>query len=401
MKQSIAIIGGGTSALMLAAMLDTKKFDVTIYERNNTLARKFLVAGKGGFNLTHSEDTSLIIKRYTPSGFFSSIISSFTNTDLMSWLKHIGIETYTGTSRRVFPIKGTKPITVLNAFLKKIQKQNVLIKTQHTWQGWADDQQLVFNYLQETVLVKPDFTIFALGGSSWKITGSDGTWLSHFENQHIQTIPFQASNCNYRVQWSEHLLQVAEGKSLKNICVHSNGDQHMGEVLITKLGLEGNAIYSLSGNIRKQLAEQNTAILFIDLKPQYTVEKILEKLANKGSKSLTKHLENELNMNRVQLALLKFCLTKEEFINPEVLAAKLKQLPITITAAAPIDEAISTVGGIDLNEINSHFEFKKLPNHFAIGEMLNWDAPTGGYLIQGCFSMGHKLAEYLNSHNKP
>ena len=399
MKKSIAIIGGGASALMLAATLDSKKFDVTIYERNFAPARKFLVAGKGGFNLTHSEDTSLLIKRYTPSHFFSAFIPTFTNLDLQNWLYQIGIETYIGSSKRVFPVKGTKPIFVLNAFLKKLNQRNVVLKTQHEWQGWTNDQDLIFKHLDEHLFIKADFVVFAMGGASWKITGSDGAWMQYFKDKHIQTIPFQASNCSYNVRWSQQFLEVAEGKSLKNICISCGGDDRMGELVITKSGLEGSAIYSMSGPIRNQLSQHQKAIVFLDLKPQLSIDLIKSKLKNKGNKSLTKHLEDELNINAVQLALLKFVLKKEEFIDQDMLALKLKRLPITVVDTAPIDEAISTVGGIDLNEIDIHFELKKLPCHFVIGEMLNWDAPTGGYLLQACFSMGHHLATRLNNCN--
>jgi uncharacterized flavoprotein (TIGR03862 family) len=396
MKKSIAIIGGGASSLMLAATLDTGKFNVTIFERNFAPGRKFLVAGDGGFNLTHSEDYSQMINRYTPSAFFSSTINNFTNTDLQKWLTNIGIETYIGSSKRVFPVKGTKPIIVLNAFLKLLEQKKINIKTQHEWKGWAADHSLIFDYNESMVSLQPDIIVFALGGASWKITGSDGSWISHLKNAGIQINPFLPSNCGYEISWSKTFLETAEGKSLKNISVTCNSLEKKGELVITKFGLEGNAIYALSPEIRKGLQQNGQASIFIDLKPMLSAATILDKLKFKGNKSLSKQLENELNINTVQLALLKSTLSKDEFINPDTLSAKIKQLPLTIIGAAPLDEAISTVGGIDLNEIDQHFELKKLKNHFAIGEMLDWDAPTGGYLLQACFSMGHGLANYLN-----
>jgi uncharacterized flavoprotein (TIGR03862 family) len=396
MKKSIAIIGGGASSLILAAALDTKKFDVTIYEQNFALGRKFLVAGKGGFNLTHSEDCSLMIQRYTPSSFFIPIITNFTNIDLQNWLRNIGIETYTGSSKRVFPVKGTKPVTVLNAFLEVLKQKKITIKTQHEWKGWTTDHFLIFDNNRMPVTHKPDITVLALGGSSWKITGSDGSWSSYFRNTAIQINPFQASNCGYKINWSKIFLEVAEGESLKNISVKCNAIEKKGELLITTFGVEGSAVYGLSPEIRNALHENGKAVISIDLKPQLNAATVLDKLKNKGNKSLSKQLENELNINAVQLALLKTALSKEEFTDPAILAIKIKQLPLTITAAAPMDEAISTVGGIDLNEIDQHFELKKMKNHFIIGEMLDWDAPTGGYLLQACFSMGYGLAKYLN-----
>ena len=397
MKKTIAIIGGGASALMLASCLDTNKFDVTIYERNFALGRKFLVAGDGGFNLTHSEDPSLLVTRYTPSSFFQPLIQNFNNADFRNWLKQIGIPTYVGSSKRVFPEKGIKPITVLNAILKLLKQRNVNIRTQHTWKGWLSNQQLIFNTAEGDIFVNANITVFAVGGASWKITGSDGNWLQHFKEKDILTIPFQASNCAYEINWPKEFIEKCEGKSLKNISLTCNTIEKKGELVITKFGLEGNAIYSLSPEIRKELTLQGFATIYIDLKPSLKVETILEKIKKRGNKSLSKQLENEININTFQLSLLKHTLLKEEFIDPSVLSYKIKRLPLKIVNSAPMDEAISTVGGINLNEITENFELKKLPGHFVIGEMLDWDAPTGGYLLQGCFTFGCTLAAYLNS----
>ncbi len=399
MKRSAAIIGGGPAAMMLAAMLDEQKFDVTIYEKNLTIGRKFLVAGDGGFNLTHSEEKELFISRYTPASFFENIISSFSNTDLRNWLSSIGIETFVGSSKRVFPLKEIKPIDVLTAVLSVLKKKNVSLKTQHTWKGWKNNE-LCFEISNQIINVKADIAVFALGGASWKVTGSDGTWINYFAEKGIDIIPFQASNCAYQIHWNSEFIKIAEGKSLKNILLKCGSKEKKGEAVITKFGLEGGAIYALSPEITKQLNENNTAQLFLDLKPSLTALEIKNKIANKGNKSLSKHLENELNLNQVQSALLKAVLSKEEFIDIETLSEKIKNLPLTITSAAPIDEAISTVGGISLNEIDNAFQLKKLPNNYAIGEMLDWDAPTGGYLLQGCFSMGYCLAKILNE-SKP
>lgn len=395
MKRAIAIIGGGPAAMMLAATLDEQKFDVTIYEKNSALGRKFLVAGDGGFNLTHSENTEQFISRYTPASFFSSIITSFTNTDLRNWLNNIGIETFVGSSKRVFPLKGIKPIDVLNAILDLLKKKNVSIKIRHTWKGW-NDNELIFETANQPINVKTDIVIFALGGGSWQVTGSDGKWTNYFSEKGIDIIPFQASNCAYEIKWGNEFIKIAEGASLKNISLKCGEKEKKGELVITKFGLEGGSIYALSPEIRKQLNSNNSAKIFLDLKPSPTVAEIKNKISNKGNKSLSKHLENELSLNQVQLALLKTVLSKTDFINIETLSEKIKNLELTITSAAPVDEAISTVGGISLNEIDNNFQLKKLPGHYIIGEMLDWDAPTGGYLLQGCFSMGYFLAKRLN-----
>ena len=396
-KKSIAIIGGGAAALMLACHIDTDKYTVTVYERNNATGRKLLVAGDGGFNLTHSEEIEQFISRYSPSSFLEKSIRSFTNKDLQFWLKAIGIDTYTGTSKRIFPVKGTKPIDVLNAILNVLNLNDVKIKTMHTWMGWNKENDLVFLNNNETIPVKADITVFALGGASWKVTGSDGSWLSYFEKMGIKTVPFQASNCAVKINWSKEFIDRAGGESLKNISVKIAGNERKGELVITKFGLEGGAIYAMTEQIRKQLNEFSLATVYIDLKPSLTVFDVLNKIKNRGNKSLNKVLEDELKFSDSKIELLKTILTKEEYTDPDVLSDKIKNLPVIITGLAPIDEAISTVGGIPLEEVDDNFQLKKMPDHYCIGEMLDWDAPTGGYLLQACFSMAFYLAKKLNA----
>jgi uncharacterized flavoprotein (TIGR03862 family) len=392
----ITIVGSGPAALMLAATLDEKLFDVTIYEKNFAPARKFLVAGDGGFNLTHSEEIEQFIARYTPSPFLEESIRSFTNTDLCNWLKQIGIDTYTGTSKRIFPVKGIKPIDVLNAILSELKNKGVEIKTKHEWKGWNDKNELIIENTNATFFVKADMVVFALGGASWSKTGSDGNWINLFKEKSIEIIPFQASNCAYQIKWDERFLQQAEGKVLKNIAITCDGVEKKGEVVITKFGMEGGAVYGLSPQIRKQLNETIAATIFIDFKPSLSVDAIKSKFFHKEDKTLTTILKEDLNLSPVQVTLLKSSLTKEEFLNTDVLADKIKKLPLLITTMASIDEAISTVGGISLNEVDDYFQLKKMPSHYVIGEMLDWDTPTGGYLLQACFSMGFYLGKKIN-----
>lgn len=396
MKKSIAIIGSGPAALMLAATLDEKLFDVTIYEKNFAPARKFLVAGDGGFNLTHSEETEQFITRYTPQSFLEESIRSFTNTDLCDWLKQIGIDTYIGTSKRIFPVKGIKPIDVLNAILNELKNKNVQIKTKHEWKGWNDKNELIIQHDNKELSVKADIVVFALGGASWTKTGSDGSWESLFKDKGVEVIPFQASNCTYQIKWDEKFLKQAEGKALKNIAITCNGVEKKGEVVITAFGIEGGAVYGLSPQIGKQLNKTISATIFIDLKPSLSVDAIKNKFVNKGEKTLTTILKEDLNLSPAQVSLLKSNLTKKEFTTIDTLTDKIKRLPLLITAMASIEEAISTVGGISLKEIDEYFQLKMLPKHFAIGEMLDWDAPTGGYLLQACFSMGYYLGKKIN-----
>lgn len=394
-KKTIAIIGGGPSALMLAAQINTEKFEVILFEKNFAVGRKFLVAGDGGLNITHSEVPQEFVQKYTPNKFIKPFFELFNNDDLRDWLYSIGIETFTGSSKRVFPEKGIKPIEVLNAIISKIAANKATIKTQHEWLGW-ENENLLFKTPTENITIKPDFAIFALGGASWAKTGSDGNWVNLFKDKGIKTVPFQASNCGFKIDWPQEFINENEGLYLKNIAATCGSLTKKGELAITKLGLEGGAIYALSHKIRTQLNAKNEADLLIDFKPTLQLYAIEKKLSNE-SKSTSDILKYDLNMPAPQIALLKTYLSKEAFLSAEQLAENIKAFPLKITGTSPIDEAISTVGGIALTEVNTNLELNKMPNHFCLGEMLDWDAPTGGYLLQANFSMGYYLANYFNT----
>ena len=394
MKKSVSIIGGGPAALILAALLDCEKFKVTVYEKNKTLGRKFLVAGKGGFNLTHSEPVAELIARYTPALFLEKALLDFDNNDFRKWIASIGIPTYIGSSKRVYPESGIKPITVLNAILDVIDKQGVAIQYQHTWTGWTNNDAVVFN---SDTTIKSDHTIFAMGGGSWKVTGSDGTWLELFEKESIPVIPFQSSNCAYRVDWPEDFILEHEGSPLKNIAISCLNKKQKGEAVITRFGLEGNAIYALSPQIRKELQSQQKATVFLDMKPTLSSDDLLQKIKKSTFKKTSETLQKEVKLSPAQIGLLKKYLSKETYLNPQLLAQNIKKLSIEITDSAVLNDAISTTGGIQLQAVDENFQLKNKKNNYCIGEMLDWDAPTGGYLLQACFSMGMHLARHLNS----
>ncbi len=395
MKKQIAIIGGGPSALLLAAFLNSEKFTISIFEKNKTSGRKFLVAGKGGFNLTHSEPMDSLIKRYSPNGFLDQALLHFTNIDFRNWLDQIGIPTFIGSSKRVYPKEGIKPIQVLKAILKTLQEKGVIFKYEHTFSGWDENGNPIIN----NKAIPTDYTVFSLGGGSWKVTGSDGKWLDTFSKKGIQTKAFQASNCAYQVDWKLNFIQKHEGTPLKNIAISCNKTIQKGEAVITKFGLEGNAIYGLSPQIRKQLDTDSKASIFIDFKPSLTLEKVHFKIKSSRYRNTTEILKKELKLSASQIDLLKLYISKESYLHSETLAKYIKQFPLEILNTAAINEAISTVGGIDLNAISKNFELKNMPNQFCIGEMLDWDAPTGGYLLQACASTGVYLAKYLNKNN--
>ena len=394
MKKSVSIIGGGPAALILAALLDYKKFKVTVYEKNKTLGRKFLVAGKGGFNLTHSEPIAELIARYTPPHFLEKALLDFDNTDFRNWMDSIGIPTFIGSSNRVYPESGIKPIAVLNAILDILNKQRVAILYQQTWTGWTSNDALVFN--TETV-IKSHYNIFALGGGSWKVTGSDGGWLDLFSNQNIPITPFQSSNCAYHVVWPEEFIEVYEGSPLKNIAISCLNKKQKGEAVITRFGLEGNAIYALSPQIRQELERHQQATIFLDMKPTLHYEDLLKKIKKSTFKKTSETLLKDVKLSLVQVELLKKYLNKETYLNPELLAHHIKNLAILVTGSGLLNDAISTTGGLQLLAVDENFQLKNKKQQYCIGEMLDWDAPTGGYLLQACFSMGMHLARHLNS----
>lgn len=392
MKKKVTIVGGGTAGLFLAAFIETDKYDVTICEKKSALGRKFLVAGDGGFNLTHAEEMTTFKTRYTPEGFLDAALDQFDNKALGDWLFEIGIPTFVGSSDRVFPDNGMKPIEVLKKIEEQLKAKDVKIEFNKTFTGWNEENDLMFDAKE---IVTSDYVFFALGGASWKVTGSDGSWLDVFPEKGIKTLPFKPANCGYNLDWSEKFSMRHEGKPLKNIAITMGDQTQKGEVVITKTGIEGNSIYALSPKIQVELDKKKVAEVFIDFKPNTPIESLLKKLTE-SKENITTTLRETLNLTTTEVDMIKPSLTKEEYLDIPTLANRIKNFPLQITGAAAIDEAISTTGGIDLKAVKPNFELKKLKNQFCIGEMLDWNAPTGGYLIQACASMGVCMADMLN-----
>ncbi|MDX1447326.1 TIGR03862 family flavoprotein, partial [Lishizhenia sp.] len=366
-KKSIAVIGLGPAALFFAAFVDTTKYQVTIYEKKKQGGRKFLVAGKGGFNLTHSEPIDEFIARYTPYEFLAPALRHFSNGELRNWLKEIGIPTIIGSSHRVYPEDHIKPIEVLNTLLEYVQGKGVEIVYEHEWIGWGEKHALRF---APDTLVKADKVVFALGGGSWKITGSDGAWLDAFEKQGVKVLPFKASNCAYTVDWEKQFIAQNTGQPLKNCSYSAGGQTQKGEVVITENGIEGNAVYALSPDLRNSLEKEGSACLEIDFKPSWPKKKVLDVLQNSRLTKMTDILKKDVRLSKVQINLLKAITSKEEFLSKKHMAHLIKIYPLQITGQAPLDEAISTVGGVPLDALNERFELKVIPHHYCIGEML-------------------------------
>lgn len=392
--KNVTIIGGGPAALILAAQLDRQKYKVTLCEKKKTVGRKFLVAGEGGLNLTFSSSLEALVEQYSPSEFMDSIIRQFTNEDLRNWFNSLGVATFVGSSNRVFPKQGIKPIEVLKKIVEDISTKEIEFRLGTKWTGWNAEGHLCFEKSEDVVA---DIVVFALGGASWKVTGSDGTWRETFEARGVNVQPFRAANCAFEVDWDKHFITTHQGKPLKNIALRYNGHFAKGELVVSKFGLEGNAIYALSQKIQESLLTEPSVVIHLDLKPTMTVEQIKAKYKKSPRTKVTDILKKDLNLDRTSIGLLKQFSDKDTFLNADLLAEIIKSVPIVIQSADELDKAISSLGGIDLEEIDKHFQIKKIPNSYAIGEMLDWYAPTGGYLLQGCFSMGFALAKYLNT----
>lgn len=334
-----------------------------------------------------------MIERYEPIEFLQKALTDFSNDDLRSWLNELGIPTMIGSSRRVYPEGEIKPVQVLNALTENMFQRGVSVEQERTWTGWNRRNDLVFN---NVIPVKSDVTVFALGGGSWSITGSDGSWLNFFEEKGVKCAPFEASNCAFKIDWPKDFGKRYAGDPLKNIALSCQSKTQKGEVVLSEFGLEGNAIYALSGLLRNELKENGKAVLTIDLKPMLTEAEVLIKLEKTTLKNTTDALRTDLKLSAVQLAILKQYTSKEEFLDLALLASKVKSLELEITGMAPINDAISTVGGVCTDAVDEHFQLIELKGNYCIGEMLDWDAPTGGYLLQANFSMGKALADHLN-----
>lgn len=376
-EKQIVIIGAGPAGLMAAQTLAEKGFKVHVYEQNKAAARKFLVAGNGGFNLTHSEEIDNFIQKYDAPEI-QNIVKNFDNQKVISWLSNIGITTYVGSSGKIFPTKNFKPIQVLKAWLERLEKLGVEIHYEHQFVDF-DEHFVYFKNIDNDFKIKYSKLILAMGGGSWKKTGSDAKWIQILEEKGIQINPLESANSGYN---TPEIFNQLQGQYLKNIKVSFDGNEKIGEIVFTKYGVEGSPIYYLNRFTRKQ---KFPLIIHVDLKPNVSETDILKEL--QGVEKISSVLKKKLKLSTTALNLLK-TLDKESYTNIENLARKIKQFPIEILSFRPIDEVISTAGGIAFTELNEDLSLKKSPNIFCVGEMIDWEAPTGGYLLQACFSTG-------------
>lgn len=386
-SKSVGIVGTGPAALMAGTVLLESGIKVVFFDQKKAAARKFLVAGNGGFNLSNDEEIDLFVSRYNKETI-KKAVRSFDNNAYRNFLLKIGIETFVGSSGKIFPLKGIKPIEVLKAWKNHLINLGAVFKAEHVLMDF-DETKLVFEVKGETFSEAFDYYFFALGGGSWKITGSDGKWLEMFSRKGILCEKFSASNSGFDLNDHEELKNYA-GHTIKNCKVFSNNIEKMGELVITDYGIEGSPIYAMNESFR------DGEDCFIDFKPSLSIESIELKLQKK--KKLSDGLR-DLKLPKVVIAWLKLSLSKEDFQNKHVLSLMIKNFKLNISNLRPVDEVISTIGGIDMKAINESFQLEKFPKGYCIGEMLDWDAPTGGYLIQACVSTGYSAAKALISQS--
>lgn len=364
---------------MMAADTLAGHAEVDLYEHGRRIGRKFLVAGQGGFNLTNSAEGDELLRQYSPPGFLDGALRNFGSPSLRQWLSKCGVDTFIGTSGRIFPVKGIKPIDVLRAIRGRLERQGVRIHTEHAFTGFDGHGNVRMENREGPFILQADRVIFALGGASWPITGSTGIWPPLFRELGIEVRPFRPSNCGVEVPWPAGWDHAHEGKPLKNVRVSAGMKEAWGEATITRHGLEGNAIYPVVPAVRDGATE-----LCLDLKPDSTAERLLERIGNREPRNFA----GAVHLNRQQMALLKAFTPKEAVQDAAGFVHLVKRLVIPVTGLRPIGEAISTVGGIPVEELNPDFSLKRAPHLYTIGEMVDWDAPTGGFLLQGCFAMG-------------
>lgn len=391
-SKTIAIIGGGPAGLSAAEKLLGKGFTVDLYDRMPSLGRKFLMAGRGGLNLTHSEPLDDFLERYAPvSPMLEAAIRAFPPDALRDWSRELGQETYIGSSGRVFP-KAMKASPLLRAWLGRLGEAGLRVHLRHEWQGWNSDGALIFSTADGEKAINRDAALLALGGASWPRLGADGSWTRHFPTE---ITPLAPSNCGVVIGWSEPMRRYA-GTPLKRIRASIGRHEAEGEAIITEKGLEGGLVYALSRPIRQALEKYGEARLTLDLRPDFRREWIAERLGEARPKdSLTSKLRKAagLQPNAVTLLFEGAILSGGIPRDFDAIATLVRALPLKITALSGLDRAISTAGGIRFDALDPNFMLKSRPGTFIAGEMLDWEAPTGGYLLQGCFATGFAAAE--------
>jgi len=392
---------------MAAEVLSAQGVQVDLYDSMPSVGRKFLLAGRGGLNLTHAEALPRFVSRFAArEAQLAPLINAFTPDDLRAWAQGLGISTFVGTSHRVFPTD-MKAAPLLRAWLHRLREAGVRFHMRHRWLGWDESGAMRFHTPSGELTVSPRATVLALGGGSWSRLGSDGAWWPWLQARGVDVAPLQAANCGFdvaatgpdRTGWSDFLRQKFAGQPIKPVALqftdqHGHTHRQQGEFVMTDTGVEGSLIYAFSAAIRDQIAAHGHATVYLDLLPSHTPEQVLAETSRaRGPRSLSTHLKSRLGIQGLKMALLHEVLSPAQLNDPAQLAQALKALPITLKAPRPIDEAISTAGGVRFEGLNAHLMLQQLPGVFCAGEMLDWEAPTGGYLLTASMATGRQSAQ--------
>ena len=370
---------------------------VQLFEAQATVGRKFLVAGHGGFNLSNAEELDAFAGRYgAEAGRFAELLRHFSPTDLRAWAADLGIETFVGTSGRIFPVAAHKPAELLRAWLGRLRTLGVEIQTRHRWLGFVGTTgiRLRDEVNGQELVLEPAATVLALGGASWAKTGSDGAWVPLLQEIGVPIVPFAPANCGAEVAWSAFFKDRVGRTPLKNIALRVNsGSEVRGELMLTDYGVEGTPAYALTPQLRAALAGTGPAVLHLNLKPDLPATALLQKLKQpRGKASFPEFLKKVLHLGPPVPTLLREVRPDAATLPPQDLSALLTALPLPVTGLRPLDEAISTAGGVTFSAVDEHLMLRARPGTYVAGEMLDWEASTGGYLLQGCFSSGAWVA---------
>jgi uncharacterized flavoprotein (TIGR03862 family) len=388
----VAVIGGGPAGLMAAQTLAEQGHRVDLYDAMATAGRKFLLAGRGGMNITHAEPYADFVTRYggrAPQ--LRPMLDQFGPDSVREWVHALGVDTFVGTSGRVFPTD-MKAAPLLRAWLHSLREAGVQFHMRHRWIG-GQGRELVFATPAGQQTVRADAVVLALGGASWARLGSDGAWLPLLERQGVDVAPLQPANCGFDVAWSEHFSSRYAGHPLTTVAIVSRDasgqpQRKQGQFVVTAGGVEGSLIYALSAALRDQIVNDDSTLIHLDLLPDWSEQRVIDAVCSpRGARSMASHLQSKLGIKGVKSGLLHECLGREEYADPLRLAAAIKMLPLRLERPRPIDEAISSAGGVRFEALDD-LMLRAMPGVFVAGEMLDWEAPTGGYLLTACLSSG-------------
>jgi len=390
------VIGGGPAGLMAAEVMSARGVRVNVYDSMPSLGRKFLMAGKSGLNLTHSEPFEKFVSRYGKRrGQIEPMLRRFGPDELRQWVHGLGIETFVGTSGRVFPV-GMKASPLLRAWLKRLADSGVTFHLRHKWTGeiaatgTGGGIETKFESPDGEKSVQAKAVVLALGGGSWSRLGSDGAWAPWLEKAGARVEPLKPSNCGFDVDWTSHFRQRFDGHPIKSVVLSFGSFRQQGEFIVTKEGVEGSLVYAASALLRDEIEARGSAIMMLDLAPDRSHEWLTERLSKpRGPRTMASHLEKTVGIKGVKAGLLREFVSKEDFMRTARLTHLIKNLPVPLLATRPLDEAISSAGGVRFESLDEHLMLSAMPGVFCAGEMLDWEAPTGGYLLTACFSSGY------------